>query len=86
MNEDLDEARKRVAASGAPALSELIERLGNWPVPEVSGMVCARDRMRSTETEGLGPEGERPGPARDAPNTEEIRAAIDSARQAGDPQ
>lgn len=33
----LDEARAKVAASGAVSLSELVERFGDWPAPEVSG-------------------------------------------------
>lgn len=33
----------RVAASGKPTLGNLVDRLGNWPVPEVSGGVKTKD-------------------------------------------
>lgn len=36
---DLNAARERVEASGAPSLAELREKFGDWDVPEVSGTV-----------------------------------------------
>lgn len=39
-------------------------------------MLSARDQVRSTETEGLGPQGDEPGP-KDAPNTNEAPPTAD---------
>jgi len=69
-----------VERSGADVVGEALRLTGHVAMEREAAR--ARDRMRSTETEGLGPEGERPGGDSHAPKEEQEPGRLAGAPKA----